>query len=54
MPPRKKAAAVEAPKDPGLLAALAWLDANWKHPLDRETLVRGIVGAYNGAANAKR
>ncbi len=38
----------------GIEAALAWQDKNWKSGITRDALVRGIVGAYLGAANAKR
>lgn len=37
-----------------IAAAAEWLDKNWKWPLDRETLVRGIVAAYQEAESAKR
>lgn len=42
------------PRDPALDAALAWLDKNWKFGITRESLVRGVVAAYQEAANAKR
>ena len=35
--------------DAPVAAALAWLDKAWKWPLDRDTLVRGIVAAYKKA-----
>lgn len=43
----------ELPSAP-VAAAAEWLDKNWKWPLDRETLVRGIVAAYQEAESAKR
>lgn len=48
-----QAPAAKLPEAP-VKAALAWLDRAWQWPLDREKLVRGVVAAYQEAANAKR
>lgn len=51
--PTSVSAGADLPAAP-VAAAVEWLDKSWRWPLDRETLVRGVVSAYQDATNAKR